>query len=132
MVGGQVVDLETTGGPVDAVTLEYIHAAKTGSFIRAAVRAGALTAGASDEDLGRVTTYGEKVVDVFFVKNMYGLKVESERKLLGPISDEEPRERFRIKTGSSRSGRDRLAEGSPELFPAKGLRWIDPDGAAGG
>lgn len=61
MVGGQVVDLETTGGPVDAVTLEYIHAAKTGSFIRAAVRAGALTAGASEEALRRITTYGEKV-----------------------------------------------------------------------
>lgn len=61
MVGGQVVDLETAGGAVDAVTLEYIHAAKTGSFIRGAVRAGALVAGASEEDLGRVTTYGEKV-----------------------------------------------------------------------
>jgi geranylgeranyl diphosphate synthase, type II len=61
MVGGQVVDLETAGGPVDAVTLEYIHAAKTGSFIRATVRAGALTGGASHEDLSRVTAYGEKV-----------------------------------------------------------------------
>jgi len=61
MVGGQVVDLETAGAPVDAVTLEYIHAAKTGSFLRAAVRAGALTGGASDEDLGRLTVYGEKV-----------------------------------------------------------------------
>jgi geranylgeranyl diphosphate synthase type II len=61
MVGGQVVDVETAGAAVDAVTLEYIHAAKTGSFIRGAVRAGALVAGASDEDLGRVTTYGEKV-----------------------------------------------------------------------
>ena len=60
MVGGQVVDLETAGGEVNAVTLEYIHAAKTGSFIRGAVRAGAIVAGASSEDLGRLTTYGEK------------------------------------------------------------------------
>ena len=60
MVGGQVVDLETAGGEVDAVTLEYIHAAKTGSFIRGAVRAGAIVAGASGDDLGRLTVYGEK------------------------------------------------------------------------
>ena len=61
MVGGQVVDVETTGHPADASTLEYIHRAKTGAFIRAAVRSGALCAHAPDEDLARVTTYGEKV-----------------------------------------------------------------------
>lgn len=61
MVGGQVVDLETTGQTADAATLEYIHAAKTGAFIRAAVRCGALYANAPEDDLARVTTYGEKV-----------------------------------------------------------------------
>ena len=61
MVGGQVVDLVTAGGATDAATLEYIHAAKTGSFIRGAVRAGAMVAGAPSEDLDRLTTYGEKV-----------------------------------------------------------------------
>jgi geranylgeranyl diphosphate synthase type II len=61
MVSGQVVDLETTGQTADSATLEYIHAAKTGAFIRAAVRCGALQSAASEEDLGRVTTYGEKV-----------------------------------------------------------------------
>jgi geranylgeranyl diphosphate synthase, type II len=61
MVAGQVVDLETTSFEADAVTLEYIHSAKTGAFIRAAVRSGALCAQAGEADLRRVTVYGEKI-----------------------------------------------------------------------
>jgi geranylgeranyl diphosphate synthase type II len=61
MVGGQVIDLETNDRAADAATLEYIHSAKTGAFIRAAVRCGALHAGASEQDLARVTFYGEKI-----------------------------------------------------------------------
>jgi len=61
MVGGQVIDLETTGRETDAKTLEYIHSAKTAAFIRAAVRCGALYAQAVEDDLARVSTYGQKV-----------------------------------------------------------------------
>jgi len=61
MVGGQVVDLGTTAQAADAATLEYIHSAKTGAFIRAAVRCGALYARAPEEGLARVTVYGEKI-----------------------------------------------------------------------
>lgn len=61
MVGGQVVDLEAAGHTATAATVEYIHSAKTGAFIRAAVRSGALDAGAGEEDLSRVSTYGEKI-----------------------------------------------------------------------
>jgi geranylgeranyl diphosphate synthase type II len=61
MVGGQVVDLETTDRTSDAATLDYIHSAKTGALMRAAVRSGALCAQAGDDDLARVTAYGEKV-----------------------------------------------------------------------
>lgn len=61
MVGGQVMDLEGMAHGGDATTLEYIHNAKTGAFIRASVRAGALSAGATEADLVRVSAYGEKV-----------------------------------------------------------------------
>jgi geranylgeranyl diphosphate synthase type II len=61
MVGGQVVDLETTRATARPETLQYIHSAKTGAFIRTAVRAGGIFAGAPEEDLDRITTYGEKV-----------------------------------------------------------------------
>jgi geranylgeranyl diphosphate synthase type II len=61
MVGGQVIDLETSGHAATAAALEYIHAAKTGAFLRASVRSGAMDAGASEDDLARVSTYGEKI-----------------------------------------------------------------------
>ncbi len=61
MIGGQVVDLEAAGNKADIATLEYIHSAKTGAFIRAAVRIGAMCAEAPDDGLARVTLYGEKI-----------------------------------------------------------------------
>jgi geranylgeranyl diphosphate synthase, type II len=61
MVGGQVVDLETTRSTASPETLQYIHSAKTGAFIRMSVRAGAIFAGAREEDLDRITSYGDKI-----------------------------------------------------------------------
>ena len=61
MVAGQVVDLETTSRDADAATLEFIHSAKTGAFIRMAVRSGALYASAAAADVARLTTFGEKI-----------------------------------------------------------------------
>jgi geranylgeranyl diphosphate synthase type II len=61
MVAGQVVDLETTGLEIDAATLEYIHSAKTGALIRAAVRTGAICSQASEPALAAITAYGEKI-----------------------------------------------------------------------
>jgi len=61
MVAGQVIDLETTSGGADAATLEFIHSAKTGAFIRMAVRSGAVYAAAPEADVERLTTYGERV-----------------------------------------------------------------------
>jgi geranylgeranyl diphosphate synthase type II len=61
MVAGQVLDLEATNQAVDAATLELIHSAKTGAFLCAAVRCGAIFAGATETDLERITTYGRKI-----------------------------------------------------------------------
>ena len=61
MVGGQVIDMEMTDRTSDSATLDYIHSAKTGAFIRMAARAGAICAQATEDDVARVTTYGEKI-----------------------------------------------------------------------
>lgn len=61
MVGGQVVDLETTAATGDPARLEYIHSAKTGAFMRAALRSGVILTSAGPEDVARVTLYGEKI-----------------------------------------------------------------------
>ena len=61
MIGGQVIDLQMAGRAVDGQALAYLHSAKTGAFIRAAVRAGVLYAQGGEEDLARLTSYGEKI-----------------------------------------------------------------------
>jgi geranylgeranyl diphosphate synthase type II len=61
MVAGQVLDLEATNQAADAATLERIHSAKTGAFLCAAVRCGAIFAGGTETDLERITTYGQKI-----------------------------------------------------------------------
>lgn len=65
MVGGQVIDMEAQGKKVDRPFLESIHRAKTGALICGAVRAGALLAGADEDQLKALTTYGEAVGLVF-------------------------------------------------------------------
>lgn len=58
MVGGQVVDMASTGKPISLETLRFIHARKTGRLITAAARCGAILGGATDEELDAVTSYG--------------------------------------------------------------------------
>jgi geranylgeranyl diphosphate synthase type II len=61
MVGGQADDLmaEATGG--DIQLLEAIHRRKTGAMLIAALRLGALTSEATDEQLERLTAYGTRL-----------------------------------------------------------------------
>lgn len=65
MIGGQVVDLESEGKPVDADLLEYIHHSKTGALLTACVRCGALAAGAASAELEALTGFGSKIGLVF-------------------------------------------------------------------
>jgi len=60
MVGGQVFDLESEGRPADAAVIENIHRLKTGALIRASARVGAIVSGASEEDVSRLTRFGEE------------------------------------------------------------------------
>jgi len=61
MIGGQVHDIEGEGQPATVQLLEAIHRAKTGALLRASVRMGAIYAGASDEQLGALSCFGEHV-----------------------------------------------------------------------
>jgi geranylgeranyl diphosphate synthase type II len=65
MIGGQVVDLESEGKPVNADLLEYIHHSKTGALLTACVRCGALAAGANSAELEDLTGFGAKIGLVF-------------------------------------------------------------------
>src|SRR5438093_2588231 len=58
MVGGQVVDIESEGKSISSDVLDYIHLHKTAALIRAALRVGALLAGAHAEHLEAISRAG--------------------------------------------------------------------------
>jgi geranylgeranyl diphosphate synthase type II len=59
MVGGQVLDIQAENKDIDLPTLQAIHQHKTGMLIRAAVRMGAIAAGATAAQLDSLTKYAE-------------------------------------------------------------------------
>lgn len=61
MIGGQVVDIESQGKPVDPSTLEYIHIYKTGFLIRACIRCGAILSQADPTQLKALSRYGAHI-----------------------------------------------------------------------
>lgn len=60
MIGGQVIDLASEGKILNQETLRYMHQAKTGALFRAALRAGGMLAGASEQQLAALTEYAEQ------------------------------------------------------------------------
>ncbi|MDX2100523.1 MAG: polyprenyl synthetase family protein [Leptolyngbyaceae cyanobacterium bins.59] len=62
LVGGQVVDLECEGNAdVSLETLNFIHTHKTAALLEASVVSGAILAGATDEDVQRLTNYAQDI-----------------------------------------------------------------------
>jgi len=82
MVGGQVLDVEAEGKAVDLKALNEIHSRKTGAMIRAAVRVGAILAGADEERFQALSEYGSSLGIAFQIADDI-LDVEGDRDLLG-------------------------------------------------
>lgn len=61
MVGGQVLDMQAGAKPRSEIEITRMQAMKTGALISCACEAGALVAGASEDDRTRMRRYGENV-----------------------------------------------------------------------
>ncbi len=61
MVGGQMVDMEVEGNPIDLPTLEYIHTHKTGALIKAAIDIGGIIGGSKPEQRDALQRYAAAV-----------------------------------------------------------------------
>jgi geranylgeranyl diphosphate synthase type II len=90
MVGGQVFDIQAENQDIDLSRLQNIHKHKTGMLIRAAVRMGAIAAGATDRRLDDVTGYAEDIGLAFQIADDV-LNVTGTREELGknPNTDAE-------------------------------------------
>ncbi|WP_347487565.1 polyprenyl synthetase family protein [Desulfoscipio sp. XC116] len=82
LIGGQVMDILSTGKLIDKQTLEYIHTRKTGALYRASVRAGAILSGAGPEQLNDLTVYAEKLGLAFQIIDDI-LDIEGDEQKLG-------------------------------------------------
>lgn len=60
MVGGQAIDLGSEGQQPTPETMRMMHRLKTGALFRASLRAGALLAGGTDEEIQGLTDYAEQ------------------------------------------------------------------------
>ena len=59
MVGGQVLDLAAENRQITMEELRRVHMGKTGALFHAALRSGAILAGASEEQLAALTAYAD-------------------------------------------------------------------------
>jgi len=65
MIGGQIVDIESKNKDLELATLRYINTHKTGILIATALKAGAISGGASESQVERIFKFGEYVGFVF-------------------------------------------------------------------
>ena len=82
MIGGQVVDIESEGKPIDEETLEYIHVHKTGCLIKACIRAGAILSHAEVDQFEALSNYGEQIGLAFQIVDDI-LDITADQSLLG-------------------------------------------------
>jgi geranylgeranyl diphosphate synthase type II len=82
MVGGQVVDIQSEGKPVDPSLVNYIHSHKTGALIHASVTSGAILAEGTEEQVNAISSYGEKIGLAFQIADDI-LDVEGDSKTMG-------------------------------------------------
>ncbi|MBQ6132085.1 MAG: polyprenyl synthetase family protein [Selenomonadaceae bacterium] len=82
MVGGQAIDLRSEGIQIDLATLKLMHLGKTGALFKAAIRSGAILAGATHEQLESLTRYAENFGLAFQITDDI-LDVTGDEKLLG-------------------------------------------------
>ncbi|HVB83974.1 MAG TPA: farnesyl diphosphate synthase [Rhodanobacteraceae bacterium] len=90
MAGGQALDLAAVGRVLDVAELERMHACKTGALIRAAVRLGALVAGADAATLAAFDRYATAFGLAFQVRDDI-LDVEGATAELGKTAGKDAR-----------------------------------------
>lgn len=69
VIAGEYVDTEYEGKEISNEYLEYMHKNKTGEFLRAVVRIGAILAGASEDEIEYLTQYAEKIGLTFQIRD---------------------------------------------------------------
>ncbi|QUO33095.1 polyprenyl synthetase family protein [Faecalicatena sp. Marseille-Q4148] len=93
MIGGQVVDVQSSGKVISREVLDFIYELKTGALIESSMMIGAVLAGASDEEVSKVEKIAKRVGMAFQIQDDV-LDVTSTAEILGkPILSDEKNEK---------------------------------------
>lgn len=93
MIGGQVVDIASSGEKIEKDVLNFIYDLKTGALIEAAMMIGATLAGADEKKIEMIETAAKKVGLAFQIQDDI-LDVTSTKEVLGkPIHSDEKNEK---------------------------------------
>ena len=95
MVGGQVIDMQSENKKIDIQTLKQMHAAKTGALFCAAIRSGAILAGADEKQLANLTEYARQ----------FGLAFQITDDILDVVGDEKNHKSTYVTLGSLESAK---------------------------
>ncbi|NLL18648.1 MAG: polyprenyl synthetase family protein [Clostridia bacterium] len=82
LIGGQVVDLQSEGIPIDINVLEYIHRHKTGALFKTSILTGAMLGGAKKQQLENLAVYADLLGLAFQITDDI-LDVEGDAALIG-------------------------------------------------
>lgn len=61
MIGGEMIDIESEGKPVDLATVDYIHYHKTAALLEASLEVGARLANATEDEIKVIRDYGRSI-----------------------------------------------------------------------
>lgn len=93
MIGGQVVDVNSAGASISKEVLDFIHELKTSALIESAMMIGAVLAGASVEEIGKIETIAKNIGIAFQIQDDI-LDVTSSMEVLGkPVLSDEKNEK---------------------------------------
>lgn len=93
MIGGQVVDVQSTGKAVDQETLDFIYELKTGALLEASMMVGAVLAGATDEEVAAIEQIASDVGLAFQIRDDILDETSTLEKLGKPIHSDERNEK---------------------------------------
>ena len=85
MTGGQVVDVENTGKPLDNEKLDFIYRLKTGALLEASMMIGAILGGAQDDETDKIEKIAADIGFAFQVRDDILDEISTNEQLGKPV-----------------------------------------------
>ena len=93
MIGGQVIDIESSGHKIDKEKLNIIYELKTSALLESAMMVGAILAGARDEEIEKIEQAAKKIGIAFQIQDDVLDVISTEEELGKPIHSDEKNEK---------------------------------------